>query len=99
MAGTGAADDYAALFTADAAVIGFDGSQMNGRAQIASEIGAIFAEHLTAAYVGIVQDVRWLSPTIAVVRAIVGMIPPGQQEPTPDANAVQTVVAVKSDDR
>ncbi len=80
-------------------MIGFDGSQMNGRAQIASEIGAIFADRTTVAYVRKVQEVRWLSPTMAVVPAIIGMIPPGHQELHPDANAVQTVVAVKSDDR
>jgi uncharacterized protein (TIGR02246 family) len=43
-----AADGFAALFAWDAYVVGFDGSQMDGREQIATDIGAIFADHVTA---------------------------------------------------
>jgi hypothetical protein len=35
----------------DGIVIGFDGSQMIGRAQVATEIGRIFADYETATYV------------------------------------------------
>ena len=81
----------------DAYVVGFDGSQMDGREQIATDIGAIFADHVTTTYVGKIEDVGWLTPQVAVLRAIVGMVPPGQNELNPDANALQTVVAVRSD--
>ena len=92
-----AADDFAALFAGDAYVVGFDGSQMDGRDQIATDIGAIFADHVTATYVGQIEDIRLLTPQVAVLRAIVGMVPPGQGELNPDANALQTMVVVKSD--
>jgi len=92
-----AADDFAALFAGDAYVVGFDGSQMDGREQIANDIGAIFADHVTATYVGQIEDIRLLTPQVAVLRAIVGMVPPRQRELNPNANALQTMVAVKSD--
>jgi uncharacterized protein (TIGR02246 family) len=94
-----AVGDFAALFAEDAYAVGFDGSQMDGRQQIATEIGAVFVDHVTATYVGKIEDVRLLTPQVAVLRAIVGMVPPSQSELNPDANALQTIVAVKSEDQ
>ncbi len=90
---------FAAAFTEDAQVIGFDGSQMSGRAEIASTLQQIFADHLTAPYVSKVREVRLLSPDVALLRAVVGMVPPGQSDLNPQLNALQTLVAVKRDDR
>jgi uncharacterized protein (TIGR02246 family) len=39
------ANAFASLFAADARVVGFDGSQMDGRDTIQSELGAIFAQY------------------------------------------------------
>ena len=39
------ATDYANLFTIDANLIGFDGSQMNGRVEINNQISEIFSSH------------------------------------------------------
>jgi uncharacterized protein (TIGR02246 family) len=89
------ADDFAALFAADASVVGFDGSQMHGQAAIAAELGRIFADHQTAAYVGKIRDVRLLSPDVALLRAVVGMVPPGQADINPAVNAVQSLIAVR----
>lgn len=55
--------DMAGLFAEDGNVVGFDGSQMDGRAAIEAELARIFADHRPAAYVGIVREVRFLSPT------------------------------------
>jgi uncharacterized protein (TIGR02246 family) len=93
------ADDFAASFTEDAEVIGFDGSQMNGRAEIAATVGQIFAGHVTAPYVSKVKSVRLLSADVAILHAIVGMVPPGQTDLNPAVNAHQTLVAVKREDR
>jgi uncharacterized protein (TIGR02246 family) len=93
------AGDYAALFDEDANVVGFDGSLMNGPAEIETTIGRIFADHPTAAYVGKVRDVRFLSTEIAILRAVVGMVPPGQSDLNPAVNAIQTLVTVKRDGR
>jgi uncharacterized protein (TIGR02246 family) len=84
---------YGTLFEADANVIGFDGSSMNGRVEIESTLRHIFTDHVTATYVAIVREVRFLTPEIAVLRAVVGMIPPGETDVNPAVNALQTLVA------
>lgn len=89
------AKSYAALFTPAAHVTGFDGSQMNGQSEIASELAAVFEDHPTASYVGKVREVRPLGGRDAVLlRAVVGMIPPGKQAINPAANAIQNLVLV-----
>jgi len=86
---------YAALFAEDASVIGFDGSQMNGRADIVAQIGQIFADHPTSRYVGKIREVRLLRPDAAILRAVVGMVPPGQSDLNPAVNAIQSLVAAR----
>ena len=88
------ADAYAALFTETGSVVGFDGSQMNGRAEIASTLGAIFADHATAAYVAKVREVRQIDERVALLRAVVGMVPPGKANLNPAVNAVQSLIVV-----
>ena len=85
---------FATLFTPDGQVTGFDGSQMSGPPEIASELGGIFAHHPTARYVAKVREVRALAPTVTLVRAIAGMIPPGGPALNPAVNAIQSVVLV-----
>jgi uncharacterized protein (TIGR02246 family) len=87
------AEGFAALFTTDGNVVGFDGSQMDGRTAIQQELHRIFADHRPAAYVAIVREVRQLGPGIALLRAVAGMIPPGQAEVNPKVNAIQSLVA------
>lgn len=87
----------AELFAEDGNVVGFDGSQYNGRAEIQSEIGKIFADHQTATYVWKIRQVRFLVPDVALLRAVVGMVPPGRSDLNPAANAVQSLVAAKRD--
>ena len=89
------AADMAALFTQNGSVVGFDGSQMNGQAEIETTLAPIFADHPTARYVSIVQEVRILGPKVALLRAIVGMVPPGKSEINPATNAIQSVVAIQ----
>jgi uncharacterized protein (TIGR02246 family) len=87
--------DYARPFAVDANMIGFDGSQINGREAITAEIGRIFQDHLTAAYVTIIKEVRFLDPQTAILRAIAGLVPPGKNDLNPAINAVQSLVAHK----
>jgi len=84
-----------ALYTKDANMIGFDGSQMNGSAEIATVIGDIFADHQTATYVGKVREVRLLDADVAVLHAVVGMVPPGGSDINPAVNAIQSLVATR----
>jgi uncharacterized protein (TIGR02246 family) len=86
---------FAALFEEEGNQVGFDGSPVNGRADIESHLSQIFADHMTAAYVGKVREVRFLSPDIAILRAVVGMVPHGKTDINPATNAIQSLVAVK----
>ena len=88
---------FAAPIAEDGDLIGFDGSQLIGRAEIVSMLQRIFADHPTAPYVSKVKSVRFLSPEVAVLRAIVGMVPPAQPDLDPNLNALQTLIASKRD--
>jgi uncharacterized protein (TIGR02246 family) len=83
---------FAGLFADDGVSIGFDGSEATG-AEIREHLSGVFGDHPTAAYVGKVREVRSLGPDAAVLRAIVGMVPPGGDELNPEANAHQSLVA------
>jgi len=91
------ADAFAALFADDGNIVGFDGSQANGRAEIESHLRPIFRDHPTANSIGIVREVRFLTPDVAVLRAVAGMVPPEQSDINPAVNAVQTLVAERKD--
>ena len=91
------ADAFASSFAEDGHVIGFDGSQMAGQTEIASTLGQIFADHPTGSYVSKVRDVRLLSPDVALLRAIVGMVPHGRSDIEPALNAHQTLIATMLD--
>ena len=88
------ASAFAAHFAPYGHITGFDGSQMSGPADIATELGTIFAHHQTASYVAKVREVRSLGPTVTLLRAIVGMIPPGARALNPAVNAIQSLVLV-----
>ncbi|HET7696609.1 MAG TPA: SgcJ/EcaC family oxidoreductase [Vicinamibacterales bacterium] len=91
------ADEFAALFAADGNAVGFDGSPMNGRAEISSTLASIFAHHQTASYVAKVREVRLLRPDVALLRSVVGMVPSGQSALNPAVNAIQSVLFVDKD--
>ncbi|MGH2598135.1 MAG: SgcJ/EcaC family oxidoreductase, partial [Dehalococcoidia bacterium] len=91
------ADRFAALFDEDGYTIGFDGSLMHGRTEIAAELGRIFADHPTAAYVGKPKLVRLLTPETAVLRAVAGMVPPSRLDINPAVNTMQSLVTTKRD--
>jgi uncharacterized protein (TIGR02246 family) len=91
------ADVFAATFAEDGESIGFDGSQMSGRAEIAASLRGIFADHTTVAYVAKVRRVRFLAPEVAHLLAVVGMVPPGRSDIESRLNAEQTLVTVKRD--
>src|SRR6185436_15366970 len=77
------AEDFAALFEPAGVAVGFDGSEMTGRAGIAATLKAIFESHPTASYVARIREIRQLAAGVALVRAVVGMVPPGASELNP----------------
>lgn len=86
---------FAALFADEGDVVGFDGSQLNGRGSIETELASIFLQHRTAPFVSKVEEVRFLSADIALLRAIVGMPKEDTKEINPDVNAIQSMIARK----
>ncbi len=88
------AEAMAALFTEDGSVVGFDGTQMNGRKEIAATLRALFASHSTPAFVGVVREVRAIGERVMLLRAVAGMIEDGASHINPALNAVQSLVAV-----
>jgi uncharacterized protein (TIGR02246 family) len=89
----------AAPFADDGVVIGFDGSVHSGKETIAEEMARIFADHETGRYVVKVRGVRPLGSDAAILRAITGLIPPGQTQIKAETNAHQTLVAERRDGR
>jgi uncharacterized protein (TIGR02246 family) len=88
------AEAFAALFAADGVSIGFDGSEAAGEG-IREHLAAVFADHETAAYIAKLRELRALSADAVLLRAIVGMVPPGADEVNPNANALQSLLAVR----
>lgn len=89
------AADFSALFAQDGNTVGFDGSPLDGQAEIVSALQNIFANHPTAAYVAKVREVRRLGSDVTLLRAVVGMVPPGRTELNPAVNALQSLVIVE----
>ncbi|NHM33756.1 SgcJ/EcaC family oxidoreductase [Neobacillus terrae] len=89
------AQDMAQLFSTDGEMIGFDGSQINGSEEIFSHLHPIFEHHQTASFVSKVRSVRSLGTETAMLRAIAGMVPPGQSEINPKVNTHHTLIVVK----
>ena len=92
-------EGYAALFTTDGSIIGFDGSQANGRKEIYDHLSGIFADHSPARFVTITREIRLLSPTVVLLRAVAGMVPRNGKEINAKTNAIQSLVAVKEEKR
>ncbi len=82
----------ARLFAEQGSMVGFDGSPVDGRAEIEQHLAPIFADHPTARYVAKVREVRGLGPDTALLRAVAGMVPPGKDELNPAVNAVQSLL-------
>src|SRR5215213_5201004 len=80
---------FAALFQPGGSMVGFDGSPVDGMSAIATHLAEIFGHHATAAYVGKIREVRALGTGTVLLRAVAGMVPPGQLRLNPAVNTVQ----------
>ena len=87
----------AALFADDGVIIGFDGSISSGRKSIGKEMASIFADHETGRYAVKLQSLRQLGQQAVILRAIAGLVPPGESAIKPQTNSHQTVVAERQD--
>lgn len=94
----GDGNGMAACFADDGEMIGFDGSNMQGRKEIAEHLSAVFSDHETARFLSKVKGIRSPAPDVALLRAAAGMVPPGQDDINPEVNTHHTVLARKVDD-
>lgn len=90
-------DKFAGLFTNDADLIGFDGSQSKGATEINTHLNMVFEKHKTLPFVYIIKDVRLIGENAALLNAVAGMIPEGETDVNPALNTIQTMMAVKQD--
>ena len=93
------ASGFAKLFAPNGNAIGFDGSQMNGQKQIEEELSKIFSNHKVSTYVSIVREIRSLSQSVFLLRAVAGMVPPGKSKINSKVNVIQTLTAEKLSDQ
>jgi uncharacterized protein (TIGR02246 family) len=91
---------FAKPFSADADLVGFDGTYLKGRAQIAAFHQKLFDTYVKGSrLVGKIRSVRFLSPNISIVHAVGGTVMAGQSDIDPERNSIQTIVATKSNDK
>ena len=94
----GSGEAFAAVFTEDGDLIGFDGTHFKGRQEIAPFHQRLFDKWLKGSrLVGQVKDVRFLSPDIALMHAVGGTVLRGKSEPVPERDSIQTLVATRQD--
>jgi uncharacterized protein (TIGR02246 family) len=94
----GSGDAFAAAFTEDGDLIGFDGTHFKGRQEIAPFHQQLFDKWLKGSrLVGEVKDVRFLSPDVALMHAVGGTVLRGKSEPVPERDSIQTLVAIRQD--
>jgi uncharacterized protein (TIGR02246 family) len=91
------AEGFGGLFADDGSIVGFDGSCVETSAGIVEHLSSIFRDHQPATYVAKVREVRPLGERDALLRAVAGMVPPGSDDIKPEVNAVQTLVAVATE--
>ncbi|MCR8847769.1 SgcJ/EcaC family oxidoreductase [Rossellomorea sp. SC111] len=92
------AQGMASLFSKSGESIGFDGSISKGPEEIVAHLEPIFRDHLTAPYVTKVKEIKFIGDRVAMLRAIAGMIPPGDSDKKPDVNTHHTIVLELIDD-
>jgi len=91
------AEAFAAQFAEFGTAVGFDGTEHSNPAALERDLVAIFKDHPTAKYVAKVRGVDTIAPDAAILRAVVGMVPPGKKELRAENNAIMRVVAVMRD--
>ncbi|MGI0001656.1 MAG: SgcJ/EcaC family oxidoreductase [Nitrososphaeraceae archaeon] len=95
----GNGDLFASPFAEDGDLVGFDGTHLKGRQQIAS-----FHQQLLETYVKgsrlveKIRDVRFLTPNVAIMHAVGGTIMKEKTDLEPERNSIQTLVFKKGND-
>jgi len=85
----GNAASMASCCAEECTFIGFDGTQYFFRKELEQAVEKIFKEHTPAKYVHKIREINFITPDVAQVFAIVGMVKNGDQEVNPSLNALQ----------
>src|ERR671911_3177885 len=94
----GSGDAFAAVFTEGGDLVGFDGTHLKGRQEIAPFHQQLFGKWMKGSrLVGQVKDVRLLHPDIAVMHAVGSTVMRGKSEPVPERDSIQTLVATRQE--
>jgi uncharacterized protein (TIGR02246 family) len=94
--GAGDGEGFAAPFSGDALFIGFDGSVVRGREQIAATHQELFDRWMKGSrLVAERTRVRFAGDGVAIVHAVGGTVMRGKAEPAPERDSIQTLVAVR----
>ena len=94
----GSGNAFAAPFTDDSDFIGFDGTHMKGRQQIAAFHQMLFDTFVKGSrLVGKVRSIRFLGSDVAIMIAVGGTVMAGQTDIEPERNSIHTLVAIKHD--
>ena len=92
----GSGEAFAAVFAEDGDLIGFGGTHLKGRQEIARFHQPLFETHLKGTrLVGQVTSVRFLSPDVALMHAVGGTVMRGKSAPPPERDSIQTLVAMR----
>ena len=94
----GSGADLAAVFTPDGDLVGFDGTHLKGRRVIAAHNQRLFDKWLRGTrLVGLVTDLRFLGPDVALMHAVGGTVMRGKHAPSPERDSIQTLVATRTE--
>jgi uncharacterized protein (TIGR02246 family) len=93
----GSGEAFASPFAEDGDLVGFDGTHLKGRQEIASFHQQLFDTYVKGTrLVGKIRSVRFLTSDVALMHVVGGTIMAGQTDIEPERNSVQTLVATKN---
>lgn len=94
----GDADGYAALFAPDATYIVFDGTRLNGRAQIAEGHRPLFARWLRGSRLLWGElEIQFPAPDVAIIHSQGAVVKRSQSKPSRGRWSQQTIVAIRDE--
>jgi uncharacterized protein (TIGR02246 family) len=93
----GSGEAFASPFAEDGDLVGFDGTHLKGRQEIASFHQQLFDTYVKGTrLVGKIRSVRFLTSDVALMHVVGGTIMADQTDIEPERNSVQTLVATKN---
>lgn len=93
---SGRGDEFAAAFAEEGDLVGFDGTHLKGRQEIAEFHQRLFDTVLQGARMEIqVKEIRFLRSDVALLHSTSQTTMAGQPEAAPERDSIQTIVAIK----